>query len=793
MSQGHAAVELAEGWEAAGAAGARPRRSSTWLDWQPARVPGTVGGGARRRGTVARTGATSTPRTGGFGPRSPPSPPPPARRSCCASTGSRPSPRSSSTASSCSRASRCSPPTRSTSAACCAIDNQLAIRCRALDPLLRERRRPRARWRTRVVGEPEPALLPHHAARPRPGLRPRPGAGRPVAAGVAGAPPAASPSTSCGCARGWRATTGAAGGARRACGRSTGAARARSRSRSDGADRDRARDARAARGRRATRWPRGRSRSRVPPRGGRTPTASRRCTRSGCWSTRDGEALAVDAGRVGFRALAGGPGDRHDPEADGLDLHVNGVARVRPRRGLDAGRRARARALGGRAARGARARRATAASTSSGSRAPAPMRARRSTTSATSSGCSSGRTSCSPTSTTRSPTRASGPRSSGRRAEVLDAARRAAEPRGALRQQRGRAAGGDARARPGARAAASSSASCCRPRSAPPASDAVYLPSAPCGGELPFRTDRGVANYFGVGAYLRPLSRRAAAPRSGSPPSAWRSPTSPARRRSRSCSASRPRTPRSAARAGRRACRATSAAAGTSTTSATTTSRLLFGVDPGELRSVEPAPLPRALARGHRRGDGGGLRRVAPRRLALRRRDRALAARPRARAPAGACSTIAASPRSPTTTCAGRSPRSPSGPPTRASAGSPSTSPTTGPSRCARACGWRCTATSSSAWTRRARSSSCSPHERLPSATSRRCWAASSTRPGPIASGPPAQDLIVASLERDRDDGPELVSQSMRFPAGRPLGRRARRPPRPRGRRRRRRATGARC
>ena len=33
--------------------------------------------------------------------------------------------------------------------------------------------------------------------------------------------------------------------------------------------------------------------------------------------------------------------------------------------------------------------------------------------------------------------------------------------------------------------------------------DAAYIPSAPAGGVLPFRTDRGVANYFGVGAYLR--------------------------------------------------------------------------------------------------------------------------------------------------------------------------------------------------------------------------------------------------------------------------------------------------
>ncbi len=94
-----------------------------------------------------------------------------------------------------------------------------------------------------------------------------------------------------------------------------------------------------------------------------------------------------------------------------------------------------------------------------------------------------------------------------------------------------------------------------------------------------FRPRVGVAHYFGVGAYLRPLRMRAA-PACGSPPSASRSRTCRTRRSQRASV--------SGLLSGWQASRETTAPTGTSRTFATTTSVSSSGVDPGGVRRDDP-------------------------------------------------------------------------------------------------------------------------------------------------------------------------------------------------------------
>ena len=128
--------------------------------------------------------------------------------------------------------------------------------------------------------------------------------------------------------------------------------------------------------------------------------------------------------------------------------------------------------------------------------------------------------------------------------------------------------------------------------------DAIYVPSAPCGGDLPFRPDRGVANYYGVGGYLRPARGRA--PRRG--PLRRRVPG--LRQRARrggveACCRTRPPTSSSTTRAGRPACRATSGAGWDFDDVRDHYLRRAVRRRPGRAAPRRPRALPRALARGH--------------------------------------------------------------------------------------------------------------------------------------------------------------------------------------------------
>ena len=206
-------------------------------------------------------------------------------------------------------------------------DNVLAIRCRALTPELATQRRPRARWRTRLVADNNLRWFRTMLLGRIPSFSPAAGCRRAVAADHAGAaerrrrrgPPAPSAARrrrrrpgGHGPAPGprWRAPDGDRGRPRRP------------RRPDDG-------DARIAHARRSRRGPDrgqrggpGRGRRRA---GGRTPTVSLPST-TFAWRSRDrraarpSRAAGSDSGRWPRARVAD-----HDVDRDGLFVHVNGV------------------------------------------------------------------------------------------------------------------------------------------------------------------------------------------------------------------------------------------------------------------------------------------------------------------------------------------------------------------------------------------------------------------------------------------------------------------------------------
>ena len=320
-------------------------------------------------------------------------------------------------------------------------------------------------------------------------------------------------------------------------------------------------------------------------------------------------------------------------------------------------------------------------------------------------------------------------------ARARDATGGPAEHGRAVRQQRGRAAGRDAR--PRSRAGAHPLLRRDRPgdRRGRPGSTRSTCPSAPFGGDLPMRPrPRASSNYYGVGGYRAPLSdartsgvRFAAeclafANIPGDEALATLVPEPPGE-----AFVHHPRWKAGVPR---------DAGAGWDFDDVRDHYlALVFGVDPGTLRrddydrylelsrAVTGEVMTHVFGEWRRAGSpcGGGDDHVAARprgRRGLRRRR----------------------PSRPTedrriTTCAGPSRRRRSGSSTRASVASIAHVANDGPAAAVRrGCGSRCTRTWSCASGAARRRSSCRPTAR-PSATSRPCSGTSSTQRGPIGSG----------------------------------------------------------
>ena len=273
--------------------------------------------------------------------------------------------------------------------------------------------------------------------------------------------------------------------------------------------------------------------------------------------------------------------------------------------------------------------------------------------------------------------------------------------------------------------------------------DAVYVPSAPFGGDLPFRPDRGVANYYGVGGYRRPLAdARTSGVRFAAeclafanvPDEAVEPLPGIARRRHAGWKAASRATPARLGLRGRpRPLPARCCTASTPTSCAATDRERYLELS----RAVSGEVMAEVFGEWRRAG------------VAVRRRPRALAARPRAgcrlgpaRPPRGAEGRL--SPPAPGAG-AGRRLDHRRGPGRRRR---PRRQRRSGAAVRAR-CGWRSTATSRRG-RRRRDDRAAGPARDGRSTTSRRCVGRFVDASWAYRFGPPAQDVIVASARTGR-------------------------------------------